>query len=76
MKLSREFYNRDALTVSEEILGKTLVHMTEEGITRGKIVEVEAYIGPQDKASHAYKKICARTVQGFNMEREGTHIFI
>lgn len=54
MKLKRDFYNRDALTVSEEILGKTLVHITEEGITKGKIVEVEAYMGPQDKAAHSY----------------------
>ena len=54
MKMERDFYNRDALTVSEEILGKTLVHITEEGITKGKIVEVEAYMGAQDKAAHSY----------------------
>ncbi len=54
MKINRDFYNRDALTVSEEILGKTLVHITEEGITKGKIVEVEAYMGAQDKAAHSY----------------------
>lgn len=54
MKLKRDFYNRDALTVSEELLGKTLVHITEEGITKGKIVEVEAYMGAQDKAAHSY----------------------
>lgn len=54
MKIKRDFYNRDALTVSEEILGKTLVHITEEGITKGKIVEVEAYMGAQDKAAHSY----------------------
>ncbi|MCM1399165.1 MAG: DNA-3-methyladenine glycosylase [Clostridium sp.] len=54
MKLKRSFYNRDTLVVSEELLGKTLVHVTEEGITKGKIVEVEAYIGPMDKAAHSY----------------------
>lgn len=54
MKLKRDFYNRDGLTVSEELLGKTLVHITEEGITKGKIVEVEAYMGAQDKAAHSY----------------------
>lgn len=54
MKINRDFYNRDGLTVSEELLGKTLVHITEEGITKGKIVEVEAYMGAQDKAAHSY----------------------
>lgn len=57
VKLSREFYNRDVLTVAEEILGKTLVHRTEEGVTKGKIVEVEAYNGLCDKAAHSYKNL-------------------
>jgi len=58
MKLLRDFYNRSALVVAEEILGKTLVHITEDGITKGKIVEVEAYLGGQDKAAHSYKNLC------------------
>lgn len=57
MKIKRDFYNRDTLIVAQEVLGKTLVHITEEGITKGKIVEVEAYIGPDDKASHAYENL-------------------
>lgn len=57
MKIERSFYNRDTLVVAEEILGKTLVHITDDGITKGKIVEVEAYIGPQDRASHAYENL-------------------
>lgn len=57
MGLGRDFYNRDTLTVAEEVLGKTLVHVTEGGLTKGKIVEVEAYIGPQDKAAHSYNNL-------------------
>lgn len=57
VKLSREFYNRDVLTVAEEILGKTLVHKTKEGVTKGKIVEVEAYNGLCDKAAHSYQNL-------------------
>lgn len=57
MKIERDFYNRDTLIVAEEILGKTLVHVTKEGITKGKIVEVEAYIGPKDKAAHSYNNL-------------------
>lgn len=52
--LEREFYLREANIVAPELLGKLLVHKTAEGITAGIIVEVESYIGPEDKGSHAY----------------------
>jgi DNA-3-methyladenine glycosylase len=54
-KLERSFYSRDTLLVARELLGKRLVHHSKEGLTVGEIVETEAYIGPHDKASHAYK---------------------
>lgn len=57
MKVAREFYNRNALIVAQEVLGKVLVHNTNEGITKGKIVEVEAYNGTIDKAAHSYKNL-------------------
>jgi DNA-3-methyladenine glycosylase len=53
-KLQREFYNRDSVTVSKELLGKYLVHVVEGEKLIGKIVEVEAYMGPIDKAAHSY----------------------
>jgi DNA-3-methyladenine glycosylase len=55
-KLPREFYLRpDVLTVSRELLGKLLVVPAPDGKrVSGKIVEVEAYRGPEDRASHAY----------------------
>ena len=55
MKLRREFYERDTLVVARELLGKNLVRSTPEGITTGKIVEVEAYIGPEDAAAHTFR---------------------
>ena len=54
MKLSVDFYNRDTLKVARDLLGKKLVRKIEEEFLIGKIVEVEAYIGPIDKACHSY----------------------
>lgn len=53
-KLEREFYNRNSVTVAKELLGKYLVHKIEGQEIVGKIVEVEAYMGPEDKAAHSY----------------------
>ncbi|WP_027417978.1 DNA-3-methyladenine glycosylase [Aneurinibacillus terranovensis] len=54
MKLPKSFYHRNTLDVAKELLGKYLVHNIE-GVERvGKIVEVEAYLGPHDKAAHSY----------------------
>lgn len=53
-KVKRGFYNRDAIIVAREMIGKTLVHdMNGQRIT-GMIVETEAYMGIDDKASHSY----------------------
>jgi len=54
MKLKRSFYNRDTIIVAKELLGKTLVHITKEGLLSGIITETEAYIGPWDRAAHTY----------------------
>ena len=55
MKLERSFYERNTLIVAKELLGRVLVHITPEGVTRGRIVETEAYMGPEDKGAHSYK---------------------
>lgn len=60
-KLPREFYNRKTTIVAQDLLGKLLVHKVD-GIERiGKIVEVEAYLGPLDLAAHTSKGITPRT---------------
>jgi len=55
-KLPRSFYERDAALVAQGLLGKTLFHMSAEGVTSGRIVETEAYYGSRDPASRAYRK--------------------
>lgn len=53
-KLPRSFYYGDTLDVSRRLLGKLLVHKVNGIELIGRIVEVEAYKGPQDKAAHSY----------------------
>ena len=42
------------LTVARECVGKLLVHQSEAGLLVGRIVEAEAYRGPEDRAAHSY----------------------
>lgn len=53
-KLKRSFFERETLTVARDLIGKILVHQTEDSIIKGMIVETEAYLGLNDKAAHSY----------------------
>jgi DNA-3-methyladenine glycosylase len=53
-KLKRDFFVQPTLKVAKELLGKYLVRKIGKKILVGKIVETEAYIGPEDKASHSF----------------------
>jgi DNA-3-methyladenine glycosylase len=59
--LSEKFYDRETEVVSRELLGAVLECTTPEGITRGRIVETEAYLGPHDPACHAVAGLTPRT---------------
>src|SRR5262245_11352984 len=61
LKLPRSFYEQSTVDVAKRLLGKFLVRRHPEGNTAGRIVETEAYIGPQDLACHASKGRTART---------------
>ena len=52
--LQRPFYEREIIKVAKELLGKVLVHESAPGTTAGRIVETEAYRGPEDRAAHSY----------------------
>jgi DNA-3-methyladenine glycosylase len=60
-RLPRDFYNRDPVEVAHALLGQHLVHVVA-GVERvGRIVEVEAYLGPHDLAAHSARGLTPRT---------------
>jgi DNA-3-methyladenine glycosylase len=65
VRLRRDFYARPVLVVARECIGKILVHRTADGEAAGRIVEAEAYRGPQDLAAHSAKGLTKRTAAMF-----------
>jgi len=51
--LDAGFFDRDTVSVARDLLGKVLVRELGGAVRWGRIVEVEAYLGPDDLASHA-----------------------
>ncbi len=76
LKLQKSFLSReDTLQVAKELLGKYLLtDIDGEGIAGGKIVEVEAYLGAEDKASHGYNN--RRTKRNENLYKEGGNAYV
>lgn len=55
-RLGRAFFRREAGEVARDLLGRALCRRLPDGtVLRGRLVEVEAYDGPADRASHAFR---------------------
>jgi DNA-3-methyladenine glycosylase len=59
--LPRAYFNRPTVQVARSLIGKYLVRMIDGRMLAGKIIEVEAYVGSEDKACHASKERTQRT---------------
>ena len=59
--LPRSFFDRPTLRVAKDLLGKYLFRETKTGLIETRIVDVEAYVGPEDRACHASKGRTKRT---------------
>ncbi|MER0444856.1 DNA-3-methyladenine glycosylase [Streptomyces sp. NPDC006711] len=58
--LPRDFFDRPVLEVAPDLLGRTLVRLTPHGPLEVRLTEVEAYDGPNDPGSHAFRGRTAR----------------
>jgi DNA-3-methyladenine glycosylase len=61
----RAWFDRPAVEVAPELLGKLLIHDSTAGLVAGRIVEVEAYQGPEDMAAHSARGMTARNAVMF-----------
>lgn len=52
--LPRAFYGRPVLSVARDCIGKHLIYDSAQGRVAGRIVEAEAYRGPEDRAAHSF----------------------
>ncbi len=76
-RLGPAFYkNTDVLAVAKALLGKYLVTNFDGQLTAGKIVETEAYRGPDDKACHAYNNKYTKRTKTIFEEGGVTYVYL
>ncbi|MEU3537169.1 DNA-3-methyladenine glycosylase [Streptomyces murinus] len=73
MPLPRKFFDRPVLDVARDLLGRVLVRTTPDGPISVRLTEVEAYDGPNDPGSHAYR---GRTPRNAVMFGEPGHVYV
>lgn len=71
--LGRDFFARDTLTVARELLAQRLVRVLDGERLAGRIVEVEAYVGEEDRACHARS---GRTERNASMYGPPGHAYV
>ncbi|MGZ6256278.1 MAG: DNA-3-methyladenine glycosylase [Candidatus Limnocylindria bacterium] len=69
----RSWFDRSAVEVATDLLGAVLVHDTPDGRIAGRLVEVEAYLGPEDLAAHSSH---GRTARNAVMFGEPGHLYV
>lgn len=74
MRLERSFFQREAIVLAQDLLGKFLVREINGEKIITKIVETEAYMGEEDKGAHTYKN--RRTNRTEVMFGEAGHAYI
>ena len=73
IRMPRSFYLQPTLKVASDLLGLFLVRKVGKKMVVGKIVEVEAYLGSKDPASHAFR---GKTPRNEAMFLQGGHLYV
>lgn len=73
MRLREDFYERNTILVTRDLLGKILVYKEDGKVYKAMIVETEAYINSQDEGAHFNKGLTHRTRI---IDERGGHIYI
>src|SRR5450432_2347886 len=63
--LARAFFDRSAVEVAPDLLGRIIEHEDDDGLVAVRITEVEAYDGPADAGSHAFRGLTKRNAVMF-----------
>ena len=63
--LARAFFDRSAVEVAPDLLGRIIEHEDDDGLVAVRITEVEAYDGPADAGSHAFRGLTRRNAVMF-----------
>lgn len=71
--LDRAWFDRPSALLARDLLGCRLVHASADGVVGGRIVEVEAYRGPEDFAAHSSR---GRTARNAVMFGEAGHLYV
>ncbi|MEV6009096.1 DNA-3-methyladenine glycosylase [Streptomyces sp. NPDC051976] len=71
--LHRSFFDRPVLRIAPDLLGRTLLRDTPDGPIELRLTEVEAYDGPNDPGSHAYR---GRTDRNAVMFGPPGHVYV
>jgi hypothetical protein len=61
VRLERKDYARPAIELAPALLGSIMVRRVDGQLRRARLIEIEAYLGPKDLASHSSKGRTART---------------
>jgi len=69
----RAWFDRSADSLAPDLLGALLIHDTPHGRIAGRIVEVEAYLGPEDLAAHSAR---GRTPRNAVMFGPPGHLYV
>ncbi len=53
-EMKMKLWELPTLDLAKELLGMKLIHIDDDAIISGYIVETEAYLGPEDRAAHSF----------------------